>query len=287
MARSRLIRFLLVVSLLLTMFAALAGHAVAAQSVTGTLDLTTQFPVLRGKSGDSYEFTVSLTWNGSETRNFDLITTLPPQWTAKLTRAYPASEIASIRMEAYRDYPEQFELTLAPVSWSQPEPGEYVATLEARSGDLKKTIELTAAVTAVYSFVMTTESGNLNMEATAGDDNSTALVLVNTGTARIENITFSSSKQEDWEVIFTPDRVAALDPGVTQGVEVIVRPLAGKTIAGDYMITLRAESKDYSPDPLVIRVTVLTPAFWGWISILIVIAIIAGLSVFFWRLGRR
>ncbi|MDD5083113.1 MAG: NEW3 domain-containing protein [Dehalococcoidales bacterium] len=288
MTKLKLIRFFLCFLLIVVAFSVAGDHTAEAQSATGTVNLTTQFPVLRGKSGDSFKFTVSLTWNGTEARTFDLITTVPLQWTATVRRSYPDAEIGAINMPAYQpDYAESFDITFAPVPWSKPQPGQYVATFEAISGEVKKTIELTAEVTDIYGFTITTKTGNLNMEATAGGNNTLELVVVNDGTARIENITFSSSAQTGWDVIFTPDRVAALDSGATQAMEVTVRPPAENTIAGDYTITLRAENADYTPDPMVIRVTVLTPSFWGWISILIVVAVIAGLVILFRKLGRR
>ena len=68
---------------------------------------------------------------------------------------------------------------------------------------------------------------------------------------------------------------------------VIIKPPRTGAIAGDYNILLSANSEDYTPDSLRIRVTVLTPGIWGWISIIIVVVVIAGLGVLFWRLGRR
>ena len=36
-----------------------------------------------------------------------------------------------------------------------------------------------------------------------------------------------------------------------------------------------------------IRVTVLTPTIWGWVGVIIVVLVVIGLMVMFWRLGRR
>jgi uncharacterized membrane protein len=36
-----------------------------------------------------------------------------------------------------------------------------------------------------------------------------------------------------------------------------------------------------------LRVTVLTPTVWGWIGLIIVVLVIAGLGVLFMKLGRR
>jgi len=80
--------------------------------------------------------------------------------------------------------------------------------------------------------------------------------------------------------------VESLEPGLAQEVTVTMKP-PDKVIAGDYAITLFADSEEYSADPLKMRVTVMTPTIWGWVGILIVLAVIAGLAVIFRRLGRR
>jgi len=79
--------------------------------------------------------------------------------------------------------------------------------------------------------------------------------------------------------------VENLAPGLAQDVDVVIEP-PEKTIAGDYSITIRADSEETS-DSLEFRVTVETPTIWGWVGIAIVLVVIAGLAVLFRQLGRR
>lgn len=290
MGRS-LFRFLLCFVLLSSVAAGYVGEniALAQDSSQGTLSLTTDFPVLRGKSGEKFVFSIGLNWIGTVAKNFNLSVTTPPQWSATITRSYPTSEVAAIRMEANRDFTEKFDVTFSSFTWQQPQPGEYVVTLNAVSDDgaIKQSIDLKAIVTAIYSFRMATSNGNLNAQVTAGDANPLSIVLANNGTAALQNITFSTTKPDGWEVNFSPSSVNNIDPGSIQEVKVSINPPGGDTIAGDYMVTLTAENTEFSPEPLRVRVTVLTPSFWGWVSILIVAAVIGGLALLFWRVGRR
>lgn len=68
----------------------------------------------------------------------------------------------------------------------------------------------------------------------------------------------------------------------------VIEP-AGKTIAGDYLITLKAipGNASISARDLELRITVLAPAIWGWVGVAIVLVVIAGIGVIFRRLGRR
>ena len=112
-----------------------------------------------------------------------------------------------------------------------------------------------------------------------------SILLINSGSAPIESLTLTSTKPEGWIITYNPDRIDSLAPGLTQTVDVVIKP-PKRTIAGDWPITLRARNPQVA-DELAIRVTALTPTIWGWVGILIVIAVIAGVGVVFWRLGRR
>ena len=307
MNKSRVVHYFLCFALLFAIVSGLAGNQVVYAVQQGNnssfavlpnqeeeeaaekLELKCRLPVLTGNSGASFEFEVKLEYTGSEYRRFDLTTTIPPDWRALILASYPERQIAAVEPEpgGLRASLETITVRFAPLYGKFPEPGEYVVTLDAASEDLTASIELKAVVTDIYSFGMTTATGKLNTEATAGEDNPLSIILINTGTAAIENITFSSSKLEGWSITFSPDKVDSLEPGLPQEVNVTIKPPRGKTIAGDYMVSLRAESRDYIPDSLNIRVTVLTPSFMGWIAIIIVVVVVAGLGVLFWRLGRR
>ncbi len=304
MFRSRAVRCLLGFVLLFSVFAGLlGGQAVMAAQKGGSLLLSpsqeqppfeegltlgSQFPILSGVSGDEFEFEVELSYQGSEARIFDLITTVPPEWGASImpTTFGATSQISAIRLEPFKSLPDKVKVKLRPLARRMPEPGEYVVILKAASGELEATIELKVVVTARYEFFMLPATGRLNTKADAGKDNHFSILLLNSGSTAIENITFSSSKPEGWSITYNPEKVDSLESGLTQEVDVVINP-PRKTIAGDYEIKLWAESKEFSPDSLVLRVTVLTPTIWGWVGILIVLAIIAGVGVIFWRLGRR
>lgn len=306
MSKIKIIRYFLCFIFLFTMLGGLVANQVvlAAQQNSGnsfvlppgqeeppveeTLELESKFPILSDKSGEIFEFAVELKYLGSERKRLDLTFTTPTDWTAIVVSGYPEKQIPAIEMGPADRFPvtENLKVKFGPSSREFPEPGDYIAVLEASSGNLKASIELTAVVTARYELVVLPSIGRLNTEVTAGEDNHLSIVLINSGSAAIENITLSSSKPEGWDITFNPEKVDSLEAGLTQEVDVVINP-PRKTIAGDYEIRLRTQSKDFSPDPLTIRVTVLTPTIWGWVGVLIVLAVIAGVGIIFWRLGRR
>ncbi len=256
------------------------------------LKLTCQYPVLSSYAGTYFAYSVELQYTGGEEpRVFDLRVKVPSGFNYSISPGYgEGTEIAAIRLDPKKTYPDTIRLTVRPYVWLTPEPGEYDITFEAISGALKSSIQLKAIVTAKYDLELRTVNGRLNTTATSGVDNYLKISITNTGSADLEKISFSSKitgGPSDWSIKFDPEKIDLLTVGSTRDVQVNIKP-ARKTIAGDYMVNISAEPESkYAFDSLDIRVTVLTPTIWGWVGVGIVVVVIVGLAVMFMRLGRR
>jgi len=308
-SRIRAVRYLLCFVLLFAMLGGLMGIPVLAvqedddspvvmppnqeeppaEEVLGdVVNLKTDFPIMSGNSGDSFEFTVEVMWMGNERRRFDLSATAPPGWkTALFTHygRYPEVKIAAMELSPRKFFGNEVKVVFEPLLGNSPEPGDYTITFEAASGDIRQTIELIARVSAKYDFTMRTPTLRLNADVTAGDENHLTVLLVNSGSAPVESISLTSSKPEGWRIIYEPDKIDSVGAGTTQEVNVTIIP-PKETIAGDWPVTLQARSEQ-ATDGLQLRVTVLTPTIWGVVGILIVVVVVAGVGALFWRLGRR
>jgi len=309
MNRLKAVMYLVFTILLLVLFSLLAAQPVVLARSDGDvklfsessaqesssaeeIELTCQYPVLRSYAGTYFAYTIQLQYKGGEEpRVFDLRVEVPPGFNYSIGPSYgDASEIAAIRLDPEKTYPESLKLTVRPYVWLTPEPGEYNITVEAVSGELKDSIALKAIVTAKYDLELETITGRLNANATAGEDNYLTISITNTGSADLEKINFSSKitgRPAGWRITFDPERIESLPVGVTREIQVNIKP-DRKTIAGDYMVDISAEPESkYAFDSIEIRVTVLTPTVWGWVGVGIVVIVIAGLVVMFMRLGRR
>lgn len=303
MSKSRAVGYFLCLVLIFGVLGGLMGDRVALAAREGSIGsflsppsqeepgikesikITSKYPVVEAKSGELFEFAVEISAMLKEDRTFELTLDKPSNWVSQIKPKYEDTKISAVRMKAVQVAPEMLEVIVVPVPWDLPDPGEYIMTLNATSGDLSDSIELKAVVTARYEVDFYTETGRLNTEVTAGEENHVAIKLRNSGSADIESITFTSTKPEGWVITFNPEKVDVLEPGLAQDVDVVIEP-AEKAIAGDYMITLKADSEE-SSDKMELRVTVLTPTIWGWVGIGIVLVVIAGLAVLFRQLGRR
>jgi uncharacterized membrane protein len=133
---------------------------------------------------------------------------------------------------------------------------------------------------------MASLAGTLNASVTAGKKAPVDFVVGNAGTAAIRSLSFISKKPSDkWTVEFKPDKIDALNPGEVREIKMeILAP--DRTIAGDYLLSVTANSPETNKS-VEFRVTVSTPTIWGWIGFAIVGAVVLGLAVVFFRLGRR
>lgn len=264
----------------------------AQKSPTGEqLNMTCKYPVLSSYAGSYFSYSIDLEYTGGkEPRLFNLHAEVPSGFSYSIYPGYETTEIAAIRIDPTRGYPETIKVTVRPYVWLTPEPGEYTIKVYASSGDLRSSIELKAIVTAKYDMKIEPGGGRYNTEATAGDDNYFAITVINIGTAPLEKITFSSSisgSPSGWRVTFNPDKIDNLAVGDRREVQVNIKP-ARKTIAGDYMVNISADTEAKNAFASAsIRVTVLVPTVWGWVGVGIIVLVIAGLAVLFMRLGRR
>jgi uncharacterized membrane protein len=278
------IRMILGLFLVLASLLFIFPPAVSAQAEK--IELSTPYTRLEGTSGASFEFEIALNYTGTEARRFDLSATGPQSWTTYITPSYPKDKmIEDILLEPGETYAQKIDVDIAPPSWLKPEPGEYKITLEVTSGEIKGTIDLTAVVTAKYDMSIATPDGLLNTKATAGKDNYFSVVVSNTGTAVIDNITLSTQNPSGWTVEFSPEKIDSLAAGASTTVGVNIK-LPSKTIAGDYGILISATAMQRAID-LNIRVTVETPTIWGWVGVIIILLVIAGVGFVFMRFSRR
>jgi len=260
---------------------------------TEEITLTCQYPVLSSPTGTAYfTYSIELQYKGGkEPRVFDLQAKVPSGFNYSIASSYgEGTQIAAIRLDPQKTYPDTIKVTVRPDMWLVPEPGEYPITVEAVSGEIKGSIELKAIIIAKYEIGLEPSTGRFNTSATAGEDNYLTVSVTNTGSADLQKVNFSSKitgNPTGWSITFDPKNLDVLSVGAKREVQINIKP-AQKTIAGDYMVAISANPESgYAFDAIDVRVTVLTPTIWGWVGIGIVVLVIAGLAVMFMRLGRR
>ncbi len=256
-----------------------------------SIEMRAVHPRVEAIAGQEFVFEVEFKFAGEildESRSFNLNPRGPQGWEVYLTPQFEKEKrISAIDLKpGGMVYGDKTRLVAKAPFWPLPEPGEYTITLEAISGELSNTLELTAVITARYQLVLAPSGERYDTKATAGRDNHFSLEVGNLSTAAIDKIDFSSDNPEGWNIDFVPDRVDSLEPLSTKTVDVIIQP-PPDTIAGDYMISLRASGVQATAQKMDVRVTVETPTVWGWTGVVIIILVISGLVTVFMRFSRR
>jgi uncharacterized membrane protein len=257
------------------------------------IELTADYSKLEITSGSSATFTIDVNYTGDVARVFDLVAAGPADWTISITPYYPRDQqILNIRMgppaEGETISTQQIVVTATPASWLTPEVGEYPITVEASSGELKSSLELTAVVTSVpptYTLSLITSDGILSTTAQAGKDNYFTIAVYNNGTGAIENISLSTNKPRGWTVELSLTNIPSVAAGAYQTVDLNIKT-PPDAISGDYQVIVKAAGTQAS-DEMEIRVTVKTSSLWGWVGIGIIVLVLAGLAVIFLRFSRR
>ena len=254
------------------------------------------FPVLRGPSTSVFEFEIVIDNDTGADSSFSLegevLDTLDgtgvplPGWEINFLPSFGAERLIS-SISVNDALSERVDVRVTPPRSA--EPGDYYVPVvvqdEAGSTVAPAVAILQISLRGRGQLITSTDTGLLNIDATAGEAASTKLRLTNFGTADMEGITLLADAPQGWEVTFESSDVPTLPVNNQIDMPVTVIP-AGDAIPGDYLVTLRANHIDAN-DTLELRVTVAQSTIWGWLGIVLVILVIGGLGALFWRLGRR
>jgi uncharacterized membrane protein len=252
------------------------------------ITLSTEFPRLEAVATGSFQFNVNMDYKGAKQRVFDLKASVPSGWDVYIEPQYESGKrISSITIDSsFSGMSKPIKVVTSTPSYPPPDPGEYIILLAASSGNVTGSIELVAKITAKYALSAIPANQRYDTTATAGRNNVFSIQVTNLGSAQIDNISFDSTHPEGWEIKFTPEKLDFLKIADPKPADVNIKP-PPKTVAGDYMITLRVSGKQASSDKMDIRVTVKTPTIWGWVGVIIILIVVVGLLVIFMRFGRR
>ena len=179
---------------------------------------------------------------------------------------------------------ERIDITVQPLT-ALPV-GTYPITVLAQGETAETDLTLTAEVTGQPELMITTPDERLSGDAYLGRSTPIKLIVRNTGNSPAAGVTLSASSPAGWTVTLDPEQVIEVPAEGEVEVTANVRP-AEKAVAGDYMVTFRAQPNEGAPKSADFRVTVRTSTLWGVVGIaLIAVAVaIVGLAVV--RFGRR
>ncbi|RIX50517.1 hypothetical protein D3P08_19735 [Paenibacillus nanensis] len=266
-------------------FAVTAGDArlplrvFIAEKGTFTSKLEMEQANIQGHSDSNFTFSATLTNQTAEEQTYALAAAPDTGWEVRFNSG--GSGVTSVTVEPNASQTLSIEV-LPP---DQVAAGSYKIPIMASNTNTKAEAELEAVITGSYGIGLTTADERLNATVKAGGTKSLQLTVTNTGTAKLEDISMNAQTPTDWEVTFEPKTIRSLEPGKTASVQAVIRS-AEDSLPGDYALNLQAQSAQKSADA-AIRVAVKSSSLWGYIGLLIIVGVAAGVYWLFRKYGRR
>jgi uncharacterized membrane protein len=126
----------------------------------------------------------------------------------------------------------------------------------------------------------------LSANAYAGQASPVTVIVRNDGSEAAHDITLDASAPEDWKTAFSPKELPALAARKSQSVQLTLTPSA-RAIAGDYQVSVSANSADGPSDSENFRITVLTSTLWGMVGVAVIAIALLVIVFSVARFGRR
>jgi len=165
-------------------------------------------------------------------------------------------------------------------------PGTYSVTVMVSepSEGIREKLEFRAIVTGTAKITIKTEGALLSYNVEAGKTVEIPLIIENTGTLPLRDISLYSYAPSGWKADVLPDKITGLPAGERATAVLYLEPPPG-AIAGDYSIDVRAWSLEASHE-ITLRITVTKATYWGIVGVIVIIGAIFALVFVFWRYGR-
>jgi len=242
-------------------------------------EFSTRQANMEGNSGSLFTYNADLRNRTAEKLTYALQGEVPRGWT--IIFKANGKQVTSVEAEPNSTVSVGIEVKPA----DQVEEGKYVIPVRAMAGSSSGDLSLEAVITGTYKLELTTPTGLLSTNITAGEKKEIDLVVKNTGTSILSGVKLSSSAPVNWEVTFDPKEIETILAGRETSVRATVKA-DKKAIPGDYMTNFEARTPDAS-SKAAFRMSVRTPMLWGWIGILIILAGIGTVWYLFRKYGRR
>ena len=260
----------------------LTVDVVIADTSGGDVSLTSDFPALRGAASQTFSFDLKLTNDTAQELTFGLEGTGPDGWDVQ---AQPSSQALAATAVVGAGDTENVKVTVKPAF--DADAGQYLIDVTASADDYDAAAQLGVELTGSYSLRMSTQDGRLSTNVTAGASQVLPVIVENTGSTDLANVTLTTTPPSGWKAEFDTPTIATIPVGGQGTANVTITPASG-AIAGDYIVSLSAKADQVAaPVTLQVRTTVETSSIWGIVGIALIVIVLIGLFLVFRRYGRR
>ncbi|WP_027093725.1 NEW3 domain-containing protein [Cohnella thermotolerans] len=260
-------------------FGSLALKINVSEQGTYKTEFKAEQPNMEGHSDSTFTYNLTLSNRTASKQQYSLTAEAPSGWDARFSVG--GNNVTAVDIDPNGS--QSITLTLTPSDKAAAQ--TYQIPVHASNSSTSADLSLEAVITGTYGLTLTTSDQRLSSNVTAGGKRNLEMVVQNTGTAELTNVNLTATAPTDWEVTFEPKTIASIKPGQSVPVTATIKA-SDKALSGDYVVGMTAQATEKSADA-TIRMTVKTSVLWGWIGVLIIIAVLAGVYGLFRKYGRR
>lgn len=242
---------------------------------------TTDTDTFDGSNTDTFKYSTNITNNSEVAQTYSLSSNAPDGWDVEFDSASTSQQIASCGVSP--EGSQGVEISIIPSYNTLP--GSYKVTCTAKSPNETMTLDLKLNVTGSYSMILTTPSGALNADAYAESDTPVVIEIQNNGASDLKNVQLSASAPTGWTVKLDKTSISSIPAGEKQDVTAYIKASTGSIVA-DYPVDFSATASGASAQT-TFRVAFKAPVVWGYVGLIIILLLIAGLIGVFMKFGRR
>ncbi|MFD1737940.1 NEW3 domain-containing protein [Bacillus salitolerans] len=242
-------------------------------------ELTTEQANMEGSSDSTFRYKLTLKNRTAQEQTYALVAEVERGWDVKFE--VDGKSVTSITVDSNAEK----DITTVITPPSQVKSGIYPVPIMATNNSTSSEVTLEAAVTGTYDMNLTTPSGRLSEDVTAGGEKTIELVVENTGTSELRDISLKASQPIGWKVTFDPSEIKKIEPGQSEKVMATISA-SDQAIAGDYIVDISSQTPEAS-GTATFRMQVETSMFVGWVAILIMLAVVAAIVYVMRKYGRR
>ena len=242
-------------------------------------EFTTGQSNMQGSVKSNFTFNAKLDNRTAEQQQYALMANAPQGWS--VTFRWNGQQVTSVNTEPNSTNPVTIEIK-AP---EKAEAGKYEIPIRAATSVTSADLKLEVVITGSYAMELTTPTGLLSTNITAGETRQITLQINNTGSSPLINVTPSYSAPANWSVTFDPKNIERIETGKSAQVMATIKA-DKKAIPGDYVTNIDVKTAETS-DKAQFRISVETSMLWGWVGIFIILAALAGVYQLFRKYGRR
>lgn len=241
--------------------------------------LTSEQPNMEGHSDATFSYTAEIRNSTAEEQTYSLSHGAGEGWGVQFKA--DGNNVTSVTVEPNGS--KNITVDVTPPTNVKAE--TYEIPISASTNSTSSELVLEAVITGSYGISLSTPEGKLSTDITAGGTETVNLVIENTGTADLTDISLSAETPPNWESTFEQESIATLKAGESQTVQASLTA-PDEAIAGDYVTTFSAETAETSSDANF-RVSVEISTWWGIIGVVIILGVLGGLYYIIRKFGRR